>query len=136
MTRRNSSDFDRLRKFTEHGWFKLNTRWIAHVGRRTPHYYDLYWAVRALDKRLPVQPNLDPIFLNSLTQSPSFIKSECGSPRLTTSTRRERRKIEQSGNMRMLKSCVSSYKLHLDFVQADGGSYGIFFPVSKQGLTS
>ena len=99
MTRPNSSDFDRLRKFTEHGWCKLNTDGSHTYVGELP-YYDLYWAVRALDQRFPVQPNVDPIFLNSLTQSPSFIKSEYGSPRLTTSTRREKRKIEQSGNMR------------------------------------
>ena len=99
MTRPNSSDFDRLRKLIEHGWCKLNTDGSHTYVGESP-YYDLYWAVRALDQRFPVQPNVDPIFLNSLTQSPSFIKSEYGSPRLTTSTRREKRKIEQSGNMR------------------------------------
>jgi hypothetical protein len=60
--RPNRSDFDRLRKLIEHGWCKLN-----EDGSRTsvgePPYYDLYWAVRALDQRFPVHPNLDPIFL-------------------------------------------------------------------------
>ena len=62
MTRPNRSDFDRLMKLIEHGWCKQNDD-----GSRTsvgePPYYDLYWAVRALDQRFPVQPNLDPIFL-------------------------------------------------------------------------
>ena len=62
MTRPNSSDFDRLRKFIEHGWCKLNTDG-SHMYVGESPYYDLYWAVRALDQRFPVQPNLDPIFL-------------------------------------------------------------------------
>ena len=62
MTRPNRSDFDRLRKFIEHGWRKLNTVGSHTYVGESP-YYDLYWAVRALDQRFPVQPNLDPIFL-------------------------------------------------------------------------
>jgi hypothetical protein len=92
-------NFDRLRKLQSTvGASSIPDGSHTYVGESP--YYDLYWAVRALDQRFPVQPNVDPIFLNSLTQSPSFIKSEYGSPRLTTSTRREKRKIEQSGNMR------------------------------------
>src|SRR5436190_10187961 len=62
MTRPNRSDFDRLRKFIEHGWRKLNTVGSHTYVGESP-CYDLYWAVRALDQRFPVQPNLDPIFL-------------------------------------------------------------------------
>jgi|ERR1051326_986835 hypothetical protein len=62
MTRPNSSDFDRLRKLIEHGWCKLNTDGSHTYVGESP-YYDLYWAVRALDQRFPVQPSLDPIFL-------------------------------------------------------------------------
>jgi hypothetical protein len=62
MTRPNRSDFDRLRKLIEHGWCKLNDDG-SHTNAGEPPFYDLYWAVRALDRRFPVQPNLDPIFL-------------------------------------------------------------------------
>jgi hypothetical protein len=61
MTRPNRSDFDRLRKFIERGWCKQNDDGLHTIGE--PPFYDLYWAVRALDQRFPVQPNLDPIFL-------------------------------------------------------------------------
>ena len=59
---RSRSAFDRLRELIEHGWCKQNDD-----GSRTlvgePPQYDLYWAVRALDQRFSVQPNLGPIFL-------------------------------------------------------------------------
>jgi hypothetical protein len=62
MTRPNSSVFARFRKLIEHGWCKLNTDGSHTYVGESPYYY-LYWAVRALDQRFPVQPNLDPIFL-------------------------------------------------------------------------
>jgi hypothetical protein len=62
MTRPNRSDFDQLRKLIEHGWCKLNDDG-SHTNVGEPPFYDLYWAVRALDRRFPVRPNLDPIFL-------------------------------------------------------------------------
>jgi hypothetical protein len=61
MTRPSRSDFNRLRQLIEHGWCKLNDDGLHTVGK--PPYFDLYGAVRALDQRFPVQPNLGPIFL-------------------------------------------------------------------------
>jgi len=61
MTGPSRSDFERLREIIEHGWCKLNEDGLHTVGE--PPYSDLYWAVRALDQRFPVQPNLGPIFL-------------------------------------------------------------------------
>jgi hypothetical protein len=76
-------DFERLRQRIAHGWWKLN-----HDGSRTlvgePPHHDLYWAVRSLDRRFPVHPDLSPVF-DKLARTiaklyPERVRTEIGSP--------------------------------------------------------
>jgi hypothetical protein len=95
MTRPNSSDFDRLRKLIEHGWCKLNTDGSHTYVGESP-YYDLYWAVRALDQQFPVQPNLDPIFLKLAHAIAELYPERVREPEISTSTRCGSRSIAAS----------------------------------------
>jgi hypothetical protein len=81
------SNFNRLRQLIEHGWRKLNEDGLHTVGK--PPYFDLYGAVRALDQRFPVQPNLGPIFLKLAHTIAELYPERVREPELITSTRRE-----------------------------------------------
>jgi hypothetical protein len=54
-------DLTWLRERIAHGWWKLNDD-DSHTLVGEPPHFDLYWAVRALDRRFPVHPDLNPIF--------------------------------------------------------------------------